>query len=107
MDRLQAIDRRRDALVARLQLQGEELRVMARLVQIAAVDPQALLLRRLPHIPLFAFPWAGVLGRIGAEPPNFTNFVGHLSTNEIGHKAVHRTVTGGASMMSCEAPTSI
>ena len=29
MDGLQAIDRRRDALVARLQLQGEELRVMA------------------------------------------------------------------------------
>ena len=39
MDGLQAIDRRRDALVARLQLQGEELRVMARLVQIAAVEP--------------------------------------------------------------------
>jgi len=36
---LQAIDRRRDALVARLQLQGKELRVMARLVQIAAVEP--------------------------------------------------------------------
>jgi hypothetical protein len=39
MDGLQAVDRRRDTLVARLQLQGEELRVMARLVQIAAVEP--------------------------------------------------------------------
>ena len=39
MDGLQAINRRRDAFVARLQLQGEELRVMARLMQIAAVEP--------------------------------------------------------------------
>ena len=39
MDGLQAIDRRWDALVARFQLQGEELRVVARLVQIAAVEP--------------------------------------------------------------------
>ena len=39
MDGLRAIDRCRDALVARFQLQREELRVMARLVQIAAVEP--------------------------------------------------------------------
>jgi hypothetical protein len=39
MDGLQAINRCRDVLVTRLQLQGEELRVMARLVQIATVEP--------------------------------------------------------------------
>jgi hypothetical protein len=39
MDGLQAIDRRRDALIARLQLQGKKLRVVARLVQIATVKP--------------------------------------------------------------------
>jgi hypothetical protein len=39
MDSLQAIDRRRDALVARLQVQGKELRVLSRLMQIAAMEP--------------------------------------------------------------------
>jgi hypothetical protein len=39
MDLLQSVDRRRDALEARLQLQRQELGIMARLVQIAAVEP--------------------------------------------------------------------
>ena len=39
MDLLQSIDRRRDPLEARLQLQRQELRIMARLVQVAAVEP--------------------------------------------------------------------
>src|SRR6266702_120744 len=94
VDGLQAIDRRRDALVACLQLQGKELRVMARLMQIAAVEPQAFLLRRLPHVALFAFPWAGVLGRVRAEPPDLADLVGRVPADEVGHKAVHRAVAG-------------
>ena len=39
IDGLKAIDRRWNALAARLQLQGKELRIMARLMQIAAVEP--------------------------------------------------------------------
>ena len=39
MDLLQSVDRRWDALEARLQLQRQELRIMARLVQVAAVEP--------------------------------------------------------------------
>ena len=39
MDGLQAVDRRWDALVARFQLQRKKLRVVARLMQIAAVEP--------------------------------------------------------------------
>lgn len=39
IDGLKAMDRRWNALAARLQLQGKELRVMARLMQIAAVEP--------------------------------------------------------------------
>jgi hypothetical protein len=39
MDLLQSVDRRRDSLEAGLQLQRQELRIMARLVQVAAVEP--------------------------------------------------------------------
>ena len=56
MDGLQAIDRRRNALLARPQLQRKELRVVTRLVQIAAMEPEPFLLRRLPHVALFAPP---------------------------------------------------
>src|SRR5579875_1616633 len=62
---LQPVDRRREADVPRLQLQRQELRVVARLVQIAAVEPERLLLRRLPHVALLALPRARVLGRAG------------------------------------------
>ena len=41
VDLLQPVDRRRDTLEARLQLQRQELRIVARLVQVAAVEPQA------------------------------------------------------------------
>src|SRR5229473_1148836 len=90
MDGLKAMDRRWNALVARLQLQGKELRIMARLMQIAAVEPQAFLLRRLPHVALFTFPWAGVLCRIRAETPDLADLVGHFLTDEISDPAVHR-----------------
>ena len=40
----QTIDRRRDPRMACLQLQREKLRIMARLVQVAAVEPQVVLL---------------------------------------------------------------
>src|SRR5271168_4718842 len=68
---------------------------MARLVQIAAVEPEAFLLRRLPHVALFAFPWAGVHGSIRAEPPDLADLVGHFPADEIGDKAIHRAVAGG------------
>src|SRR5256885_7705415 len=38
-------------------------RVVARLVQVAAVEPQRLLLRGLPHVALLALPRSRVLGR--------------------------------------------
>src|ERR1700749_2546497 len=86
MDGLQAIDRRRNSFVACFQLQREELRIMARLMQIAAVEPQAVLLGRLPHVALFALPWAGVLGRVRAEPPNLADLVGRVPADEGGTK---------------------
>ena len=63
VDLLQAIDRGLDPLHPRLQLQRQIKRVMPRLVQVTAVEPQVFLLRRLPHVALLAFPRAGVLGR--------------------------------------------
>ena len=50
----------RQAFHARLQLQRQVLRIVARLVQVAAVEPQRRLLRRLPHVALLAFPGSGV-----------------------------------------------
>src|SRR6476646_534730 len=55
---LQAIDRRREPVHARLGLQRQELRVVAILVQIAALKPERFLLRRLPHVALLALPRA-------------------------------------------------
>src|SRR6476469_9146124 len=60
------IHRRRYALQARLELESEELRVVPRLMQVPAVEPQRLLLGWLPHIAQLAFPRARVLAGVGA-----------------------------------------
>src|SRR3954451_7897401 len=46
---LESVHRRRDPLVAGLELQREVEGVVPRLVQVAAVEPQRLLLGGLPH----------------------------------------------------------
>ena len=51
---------------------------MAGLVQVAAVEPQRFLLRRLPNVAQLAFPRAGVLGGVGAEAPALADFVGDV-----------------------------
>src|SRR4051795_6190924 len=58
---LQPVHRRGDGLVASLELQRQVQRIEPRLVQVAAVEPQVLHLRRLPHVPLFALPRPWVL----------------------------------------------
>src|ERR1700710_2028530 len=92
---LKPVHRRRNAHLPRLQLQRQELRVMARLVQVAAVEPQGLLLRRLPHVALFALPGAGVLGGGGAEAPALADRVGHRAAAEVLDEAVHGGIAGG------------
>src|SRR3954451_13592742 len=89
---LEAVAGRVDALHARLELQRQVERVVARLVQVAAVEPQRLLPRRLPHVALFALPRAGVLGRVRAEAPDLADPVGDLLRDEVGGPAVHRPV---------------
>jgi hypothetical protein len=72
---LETIYRCRKAFHSRLELECKKLRVVARLVQIAAMEPERVLLCRLPHVPLLALPWARVFGRIRAEPPDFAYLV--------------------------------
>src|ERR1700726_3310130 len=90
-----AIDRRRNALMARLQLQREIFRIMARLTQIAAMEPQGVLTRRLPHIAELALPGPRVLLGVRAEAPAFADLVGHLLRDELRRPAIHRAVAGG------------
>src|SRR6476469_6673386 len=61
---LQAIHRGWNVFHSRFNLQGKKLRVVARLMQVAPMEPQRFLLRRLPHVALFAFPRSGVFGCI-------------------------------------------
>ena len=44
--------------ITHLELQGEELAVMTRLVQVPAVHPEVGLGCRLPHVPQLALPGA-------------------------------------------------
>ena len=55
MHHLQAVNRRRDADLPGLELECQIERVMARLMQIAAMEPEILLLGGFPHIALLAF----------------------------------------------------
>src|SRR3979411_580831 len=55
VDLLKTVNRRGNAFHSRLQLEGQKLRVVARLVQVAAMEPKGLLLCRLPHVSLLAF----------------------------------------------------
>src|SRR3954447_14844201 len=95
VDLLEAVDRRVDALHARLELQRQVERVVARLVQVAAVEPQRLLPRRLPHVALLALPRARVLLGVRTEAPDLADLVGDLLGDEVGGVAVHRRVPGG------------
>src|SRR4051812_35363519 len=91
---LQPVHRRRDPLVASLQLQREVQRVVPRLVQVAAVEPQRLLPGGLPHVALLALPRAGVLDGVRAQSPDLADGVGDVLADEVGGPAVHRALTG-------------
>src|SRR3954468_910277 len=76
MNLLQAVDRRRDALVTCLELKGQVEGVVARLVQVPAVEPQRVLLGRLPHVALFALPGSGVFRGVRTEAPDLADLIG-------------------------------
>src|SRR5580693_6739957 len=59
------------------------------------MEPKRLLLRRLPHVSLLAFPRAWVFGRIRAQSPDLAHLVGDLPGDQVRGPAVHRTVAGG------------
>src|SRR5258708_3067690 len=95
MDLLKAIHRRRNAFQPCLELERQKLRIMARLVQVTTMEPKRLLLGRLPHVSLLAFPRSWIFGRIRAEAPDLANLVGDLLGNKVRFPAVHRAVAGG------------
>ena len=64
----QSIDRRGESLPARLDLDPYVERVGAGPGQVAAVNPEARLLGRLPHVAQLAFPGAWITMRIGTQP---------------------------------------
>src|SRR6202051_5347194 len=59
------------------------------------MEPKRLLLRRLPHVSLLAFPRARVFGRIRAQSPDLADLVSDLPGDQVRGPAVHRTVAGG------------
>ncbi|MCY1209700.1 hypothetical protein D9M72_213620 [compost metagenome] len=95
MHLLQAVDLHRHPHLPRLQLQGQVLRVVPGLVQVAAVEPERILLRGLPHVALFALPGAGVLGGVRAQAPAFADLVRDFRADQVRRPAVHRPVAGG------------
>ena len=64
-------------------------------MQVAAVEPQPILLRGLPHVPLFALPRPGVLGGVRAKTPHLANLVRYLLRDQLGRPPVHGAIAGG------------
>src|SRR3982074_959357 len=56
------------------------------------MEPKGLLLCRLPHVPLLAFPWARVFGRSRAYSPALANLVSDVPRDQVRGPAIHRTV---------------
>ena len=94
MHRRQPVHRRRDAFHARLELQRKGQRVVARLHEIAAVEPQTRLPRRLPHVAQLPLPGARVVLRVRAQTPALADALGHLGRNQLCRPVVHRPVAG-------------
>ena len=68
---------------------------MAGLVQVAAMEPQPVLLGRFPHVALFTHPRTRVLGCIGPKAPALAHLVGHILADQIRRPAVHRPIARG------------
>src|SRR5690348_7180670 len=92
MDLGPSVDRRRDSLQPRLELEREEAGIVPRLGEVAAVEPQSFLRRRLPHVAQFAFPWAGILGGAGTEAPHLADLVRDLGRDQRAGPLIHRAV---------------
>src|SRR5699024_10956155 len=92
---LQPVHRSVDAFVPGLELQGQVERVVPSLVEVAAHEPQVLLLGGLPHIALLALTRARVLGGLRPQTPALADLVRRLLVDEVSDPAVHRPVAGG------------
>src|ERR1700722_502763 len=82
----------RYALHARFELQGQVAGVVPRQGEVAAVEPQAVLGGRFPHVAQLALPRARVLRRARAESPDLPDLVGHVLADDAGGQLIHGAV---------------
>mmetsp|Transcript_14521 Transcript_14521/g.38603 ORF Transcript_14521/g.38603 Transcript_14521/m.38603 type:complete len:787 (-) Transcript_14521:9-2369(-) len=95
VDLLQPVDLRLQAQRAGLQLEREVERVAPVHLQVAAVHPQPLHLRGLPHVPELALPGARVARGARAQAPDLPEPRGDLSAQELRGEVVDWPVARG------------
>jgi hypothetical protein len=64
-------------------------------MQVAAMEPEVVLLCGFPHVAQLAFIGAWILGGARAQPPATAYLVGHFLGNQLRRPAIHRAVAGG------------
>eukprot|EP00966_Prymnesium_polylepis_P126321 2921498-Prymnesium_polylepis.1 len=87
-----SVNGRFEAIVTRRELQRHQARIVARLGEIAAHEPEATHRRGLPHVPELAEERTGVLGGARAVPPHAPDGRGDALRDDVPHKVVHRAV---------------
>src|SRR5713101_9785470 len=92
---LESVDGCRDSLHSRFELKSQKLRVVPRLVQVAAMKPERLLLGGLPHVAQLPLPWPRVVGGVRPESPTPADLRCNLWRDQIRRPSVHRAVSGG------------
>src|SRR5690349_10735064 len=78
-----------DPFEARLQLQRQIQRIMPRLMQVAAVEPEVFLLGWLPHVPQFALVGARIIRGSGTQAPATTDLVSDFLGNQLRRPTIH------------------
>src|ERR1700674_571444 len=89
MDLLKSVYRRRNSFHPGLELKAQVQGVVARLVQVAPVEPERLLLGGLPHVAQLALPRSGVLGGFRPKTPTLTNLRRNLWRDQIRRPTIH------------------
>src|SRR6187431_3639498 len=83
------IDRRGQPFHPRLDLQRDVQRVETALHQIAALEPQALLCGRFPHVAQLAFPGTGIPCSARAQAPAWADLALHFRRDQFAHPFAH------------------
>src|SRR6267143_1590027 len=67
---------------------------MARLMKVAAVEPQCFLLGWLPHVAQLPLPRSWVLRGVRPKTPTLTNLCRNLRRDQVCSPPVHRAIAG-------------